>query len=133
MRAAALFDDLIRPQQQRRRDREAESLGGLAVDHELEFRGVLDGKVCWTGAFEDLVDVGGRATKQFPTVGSVRHESPGFHKLSESVDGRELAHPREVHDLGSVIKRQIILHRDESIDLAQDYGVEGALETLRSP
>ena len=37
-----LFDDLIRPQQQRRRNREAERLGGLEVDDEFELRGLLD-------------------------------------------------------------------------------------------
>jgi hypothetical protein len=37
----ALFDDLIRPQQQRRRDREAESLRRLEVDDELETRCLL--------------------------------------------------------------------------------------------
>jgi hypothetical protein len=34
---------LIRPQQQRRRDREAERLGGLEVDDELERSRLLDG------------------------------------------------------------------------------------------
>jgi hypothetical protein len=37
-----LLDDLIRPQQQRRRDREAEGLGGLEVDDEFEFGRLLD-------------------------------------------------------------------------------------------
>jgi hypothetical protein len=38
-----LLNDLIRPRQHRRRDREAEGLRGLQVDHELELRGLLDG------------------------------------------------------------------------------------------
>jgi hypothetical protein len=33
-----LFDHLIRPLQQRRRDRQAEGLGGLEVDDEFELR-----------------------------------------------------------------------------------------------
>jgi hypothetical protein len=37
-----LLDDLIRPQQQRGRDREAERLGRFEVDDQLKFRGVLD-------------------------------------------------------------------------------------------
>lgn len=37
------FDDLVRPQQQRRWDREAERAGCLAVDHQLELGGLLDG------------------------------------------------------------------------------------------
>ena len=39
---APSLDHLIRPQQQRRRDRQAEGLGGLEVDDQLELRGLLD-------------------------------------------------------------------------------------------
>ena len=41
--AVHLLDHLIRPRQQRRRDREAEGLGGLEVDHEVELGRLLDG------------------------------------------------------------------------------------------
>src|SRR5262249_60804762 len=51
-----LFDHLIRPQQQRRRDGEAEGLGGLQIDDELELGGLLDGKVRRLGALEDAID-----------------------------------------------------------------------------
>ena len=44
---------LIRLRQQRRRDREAQRLGGLAVDDQLELRGLLDGQVGGLGAFEE--------------------------------------------------------------------------------
>ena len=37
----ALFDDLIRPDKHRRRDRQAKGLRGLEVDHELELRDLL--------------------------------------------------------------------------------------------
>src|SRR5262249_5992621 len=50
-----LFDDLIRPQQQRRWDREAKGLGGLEVDDQFELRRLLDGEVGRLGALEDLV------------------------------------------------------------------------------
>ena len=39
----ALFDHLIRPQQQRLRDREAEGLGGFEIDDQLELCGLFDG------------------------------------------------------------------------------------------
>ena len=38
----ALLDHLGRLEEQRLRDCEAERLGGLEVDHQLEFRGLLD-------------------------------------------------------------------------------------------
>ena len=56
----APLDHLIRPQQQRRRDRQAERLGGLEVDDQLELGRLLDGEVGGLRALEDLVhEVGG--------------------------------------------------------------------------
>src|SRR5213594_311442 len=48
-RLVSWIDHLIRPQQQRRRDCQAEGLGGLRVDHELELGGLLDGKISRLG------------------------------------------------------------------------------------
>src|SRR5882762_5940878 len=39
-----LLDDLIRPKQERGRDSQAEGLGGLEVDDQLELRGLLNGE-----------------------------------------------------------------------------------------
>ena len=47
-----LLDDLIRTQQQRRRDREPERLRGLEVDHQLELRRLLDGEIAGLRAVE---------------------------------------------------------------------------------
>jgi hypothetical protein len=44
------LDDLIRPGQQRRRDRETERLGGLEVDDELELGGLLNRQIRRLGA-----------------------------------------------------------------------------------
>src|SRR5262245_15000273 len=67
--AVHLFNDLIRPQQQRRWDGEAEDFGGLHVDDEFEFGRLLEGQVARVRPFENTVDVGGRAAK---LVGKVR-------------------------------------------------------------
>src|SRR5262245_24697528 len=52
----ALFDDLIRPQQQRRRDGEADRLGGLEVDDQIELARLLNRKVTRLGTLEDPID-----------------------------------------------------------------------------
>src|SRR5713101_6164939 len=44
-RNCRLLDHLIRPQEERLRDRQAEGLGGLEVDDKLELGRLLDGKV----------------------------------------------------------------------------------------
>jgi hypothetical protein len=54
-----LFDHLIRPLQERLRNCEAERLGGLEVDHQLELADLLDRQVGWLGTLQDLVDASG--------------------------------------------------------------------------
>src|SRR5262252_9772251 len=56
-----LLYDVIRPPQQGRRDREAERLGGLGVDHQLELRRLLHGQVSGLCALQDLVHKRGAA------------------------------------------------------------------------
>jgi hypothetical protein len=53
------LDDLIRPQQERRRNRQAERLGGLEVDDQLERGRLLDRQVSGLRTFQDLVDIDG--------------------------------------------------------------------------
>jgi hypothetical protein len=50
-----LFDDLVRPPQHRRRDREAERLGGFEVDDQLELRRLLDWQVGGPGLVTDVL------------------------------------------------------------------------------
>src|SRR5438874_1941019 len=74
------MDDLIRPLEQRLRNREAQGFRGLQVDHEVELRRLLDGQVAGLGALQDLVHVGsGQQSSGFAAVKAVRHEaaSPG--------------------------------------------------------
>src|SRR6266851_1189428 len=69
---SSLLDHLIRPQQERLGDREAEGLGGLEVDDQLERRRLLDRQVARLRTLEDLVDVGGSTPKVCPQAGTVR-------------------------------------------------------------
>src|ERR1700752_531149 len=59
--AGQSLDQLIRLEQHRWRDRQAERLRRREVDDELKLGGLLDGQVAGLGALEDLVDVGGGA------------------------------------------------------------------------
>ena len=45
------------------RDRQPERLGGLEIDHQLEFGRLLDRKIGGLGAFKDLSDVDARQVK----------------------------------------------------------------------
>src|SRR4030095_1293370 len=71
--SSTLFDDLVGPQQQRLRNREAECLGGLEVDDQLELRRLLDGEIGGPHTLEDPVHVRGNALGQIEHVAAVRH------------------------------------------------------------
>ena len=62
---------LIRSLQERRRNRQAEGLGRLQVDHEVELRGLLDGEVSGLGPLEDPIDVGGRSLRHLRKIRAV--------------------------------------------------------------
>jgi hypothetical protein len=54
----SLVDHMVRPQQDRLRDREPQGLRRLEVDDQLKLGGLFHGKVGGLRAFENLVDVG---------------------------------------------------------------------------
>ena len=69
------FDDLIRPRHERRWKRQAYGLGRPVVDHQLECRWLLDRKVAWLRALQDLVHVSGGTLPMIQKVWPVRHEA----------------------------------------------------------
>ena len=68
-----LLDDLIRPQQQGLRDGQAEGLGGLHVDHQLEFRRLLHRKVSGLLTLEYPIDIICRLPKKIGDKDSIGH------------------------------------------------------------
>ena len=64
-----LLDHLIGPLEQRRRDREAEGIGCLEIDDQLELRRLLDGQVGGLDVFQDLVQVGAARRKESARFG----------------------------------------------------------------
>ena len=59
----SLFDHLVGALLEMQRHVEAERLGGLEVDHQLELDRGLDGKLARLRALEDAIDIGRRAPK----------------------------------------------------------------------
>src|SRR5687768_11621171 len=105
------LDHLVRSRQHIRRYREADLLGGLEIDRQLELRRLFDGKIAWLRAFENLVHVHGGATEQVGEVRSVGHESPSLlHMLPCVINQRQPVSCREVCDLSSVGKDRWVCH-----------------------
>ena len=79
--------------------REAERLGGLEVDHQLELDRGLDGKLARLLALEDAIDIGRRAPKIIGQVNSVGQQAADFSEETERIDGRETIASRQRCDL----------------------------------
>src|SRR5262245_55640239 len=70
------MDHFVRPREYRRRDGEAERLGGLRVDDQLELRGFLHRQVGWVRPLENFVHVGGEASVHVGDARAVTQETP---------------------------------------------------------
>src|SRR5215467_12648239 len=90
-RADTLLDDFVRPREHRRRDREAEGLGGLQVDDELELGRLFDREVTGLGTFEDPVDLSGEAGNVLQGRGSVGEQPTRLGELPVITDRRQAA------------------------------------------
>src|SRR6266446_1513120 len=98
MICAPLLNHLIRPLQERRRDGQAEGLGGLEVDDQFEGRGLLDGKLGRLGTFENFVYVVSTPPVQVSIVRSIRHEPTLNYLPPPCEDRRETMLYGERHD-----------------------------------
>src|SRR5262245_29048762 len=87
--AELLLNHLIRPQQQRRWDGEAEGLSCLEVNKQLELGRLLDRKIAWFRASEDLVDEERGTAKHLVVVRSIGHQTACLTELPELRNYRE--------------------------------------------
>src|SRR6266511_3519587 len=70
-----LLDHLVGAAEQRERHREAERLGRLHVDDQLDFRGLLDRQVSRLLALEDAADIDAGLVIRIGKIGSVAHQA----------------------------------------------------------
>src|SRR5262249_25839811 len=96
------FYDLIHPQQQRRRDGEAEGLGGLHIDDQLELCRLLDREIGSLGAFEDAIDIGRHTPRDPCLTAAIRHQTAVFDLLGPLVYGGQPVLRDEIDDPLSV-------------------------------
>ena len=78
---------------------EAERLGRLEVDHQLELDRGLDRKLARLLALEDAIGIGRCAPKIIDQVISVGQQAAEFSEDAERIDGRETVASRQRYDL----------------------------------
>src|SRR5207249_1596999 len=127
----ALFDDLIRAQQQRRRDRQAKRFRGLEADDQLELRGLFDrhfGRLC---ALEDPVDVGRGAPPYLDNVRAIAHEAPALQVCLVGEDRRQVVLESGRSELGSVNDRRAVGDDDDGARPKSNRLGKRAFDTVR--
>jgi hypothetical protein len=122
------LNHLIGLEQERRGDRQTQRLGGLEVDDEFEFHGLLHGQVGGLRAFEDPVCIVGGTPPQRRHVGPVRHETAQFREGLELIDRRQLVLHRELGDTLAVRKHERVGHDQDPIRSVTKDRHEGGIE-----
>src|SRR5438876_11313237 len=80
------LDHFIRPPEQRDREGEAERLGGLHVDDQLDARGLLHWQVGRLFALEDAAGVGADQAELLRIATAIAHQSAGCGKFASLED-----------------------------------------------
>src|SRR5262249_36956588 len=88
------LDHLVRSRQHVRRNRQADLLRCLQVDHKLKLSCLLYRQVSRFGAFQDLVDVVGRTPVTVRGVRVVGHESTSVHVYESCHRGKGISSDR---------------------------------------
>src|SRR5262249_46717990 len=96
------LDDLVGSDEEGLRNRQAESFRGLEVDDQLEFGGLLDGKVGGLGALEDLVHVNCGLLEDVGKARSVGHQPPELYCLPIWEHAWQSSTGRKVHNETSI-------------------------------
>jgi hypothetical protein len=111
-----LLDDVVGPEQERLRDRQAERLRGLQVDDQLELCGLFDGEIGRFGALEDLVDVGRDPLELLIKIIPVGHEPALIRPVPCRVHSREAILRRQIKDLSRTGDQNGVSWNDKAVD-----------------
>src|SRR5215469_11156464 len=110
-----LPNHLVRPPQQRLRNRQAQRRGGLEIDDQLEGRRLLDGQVSRPGAAQDAVYIERQTLEPLLLERPVREQSAVLGEAARFVDGRHAMASRELDDGQPFGEEQRVSGQDQSV------------------
>src|SRR6266704_3569303 len=126
MRADLSLDDLVRTQQQRPRDREAQRLRRRQVDYQFKFGWLFDWKIAGFGTLEDVVDVGGSTVEIRRHVRPITHETSGIAVFAFRINRWQSKLLREFRDAATLTEENRICRDEEGRDVRPAQFREGS-------
>jgi hypothetical protein len=106
-----LFDQLVGAGEKRIRHGQAESFGGLEIDHELILRRCLHGQVGGLLAPQNAIDVLGGTPELVGPIGSVGGEATVDDDVTVRVHGGQLISRRQLDDEIAMRRRHACVYR----------------------
>src|SRR5262249_36505302 len=113
-RAASSFDQLVGSCKESVRYGEAERVGRLEIDDQLELNRGLHGKIARLFAFQDAIRISCRAPKIIGPVLSVGQQPTKFSEKTLSINGRETIASRQRCDLRAVSDRERVQNHEKA-------------------
>lgn len=126
-----LLDYSVRPCQHVRRNRNADLLGRLEINHELELGRLLDGQVRGLSPFENLIYEVRRAPHRIMTAGGIGNEATILDERSSSTHGWKPVLRGKLEELSSMGKVEAIVSDDKRFDALLDDRAKGVLKPAR--
>ena len=87
--SARSLNDLVRAEEQRLGDREAERLRGVEIEHELKLRRLLHRQLAWPRALENPVDIAGRPAQLIVDIHAIGDQAAASREIAAVADRRE--------------------------------------------
>src|SRR5262245_27767602 len=127
------LDQLVGPLKERRRHRQAEGLGGLQVDDQLELGRLFDGKVSGVGTSQNLVRLNGTAAEEIREIGPIGHEAACLGSLPECEYCGQPTREREIDDALMLTIEHWARQDDERAGMISRHRGECSLEVVGAP
>src|SRR5437660_7764184 len=127
-----LLNDVVRPQQERRRDRQAEGFRRPHVYNQIKSGRLLDGDLARLRPAQNFVDKVRGATPQIREVGSIGHQASLFGVLAIITNCQKSRPQRQRVDLSPIGEEEWVGDNKKSVRTALER-VDSRRYVLKSP